>query len=258
MTVSRGVVVRLALAAVAAAGLWGSWSLERTSLERANRLARAGALDEATALYEERTLEEPSDAELRYNLGTALIALDSTDAELELARATIGGSREVSGRAQYNIGLVRLRRALDVSDPDSVRSDATAAIEANRLALRLKPGDADAKWNLAMAVRLLDSIDAFERRSGRELTDGAVEADVVTRSVNVPDPEEDERAEDPPAEGEEETVATVSEESALSPEEAAEILGTSHLDPTDILTKLLAVEGRGRSIFRRGTTSRRW
>lgn len=258
MTLSRSVLTRAALAVIALGGLAVSWSMERTSLERANRLARAGALDEAAALYEERTLEAPSDAELRYNLGTALIALDSADAELELARATTGGSREVSGRAQYNIGLVRLRRALDVSDPDSVRSDAAAAIEANRLALRLRPGDADSKWNLAMAVRLLDSIDAMERRSGRELTDGAVEADVVTRSVNVPDPEEDERAEDPPAEGEEETAATVAEESALSMEEAAEILGTSHLDPTDILTKLLAVEGRGRSIFRRGATSRRW
>lgn len=258
MTVSRRALGRLALAVFAAAGLAASWSMERASLERANRLARAGAVAEATTLYEERTLDDPSDAELRYNLGTALIALDSTDAEVELVRATTGGSREVRGRAEYNIGLVRLRRALGVADPDSVRADAAAAIEANRLSLRLRPGDPDAKWNLAMAVRLLDSIDAFERRSGRELTDGAVEADVVTRSVNVPDPEEDERAEDPPAEGEEETVAMTGEEAPLSPEEAAEILGTSHLDPTDILSKLLAIEGRGRSLLRRGTTSRRW
>ena len=256
--VPRHVLVRVGLAVVAAAGLVWSWSAERSSLERANRLARAGEVAQAATLYEERALETPSDTELRYNLGTALIALDSTDAEVELARATVGGPREVQGRAQYNIGLVRLRRALDVADPDSVRSDAAAAIEANRLALRLRPGDADAKWNLAMAVRLLDSIDAFERRSGRELTDGAVEADVVTRSVNVPDPEEDERAEDPPAEGEEETAAVASDEGPLSPEEAAEILGVSHLDPTDMLKKLLAIEGRGRSLFRRGTTSRRW
>ena len=257
-TRSRRILLRIGLAVFAVGGLAWAWSQERGSLERANRLARAGEVEEAATLYEARALNTPTDTELRYNLGTTLIALDSTSAEIELARATAGGPRDVRGRAQYNIGLVRLRRALDVADPDSVRSDAAAAIEANRLALRLRPGDPDAKWNLAMAVRLLDSIDAFERRSGRELTDGAVEADVVTRSVNVPDPEEDERAEDPPAEGEEETAALATEEGPLSAEEAEDILGTSHLDPTEMLKKLLAIEGRGRSLFRRGTTSRRW
>lgn len=258
MMPSRRVAVRLGLGLFASVGLAWAWGQERGSLERANRLARGGEVESAVTLYEQRALATPSDTELRYNLGTTLIELDSATAEVELARATAGGPREVQGRAQYNIGLVRLRRALDVADPDSVRSDAAAAIAANRLALRLRPGDADAKWNLAMAVRLLDSIDAFQRRSGRELTDGAVEADVVTRSVNVPDPEEDERAEDPPAEGEEETAAVATEEGALSLEEAEEILGTSHLDPTEMLRKLLAIEGRGRSLFRRGTTSRRW
>ncbi|NIQ60105.1 MAG: hypothetical protein GWN85_43605, partial [Gemmatimonadetes bacterium] len=84
------------------------------------------------------------------------------------------------------------------------------------------------------------------------------EADVVTRSVNVPDPAEDEFAEDPPAEGERETVAVVGDETPLTPEEAAEILGRSHLDPTQILEKLLAVEGRTRAMFRRPSAVRRW
>jgi len=258
MRVSRRWLIRGALGLVAMVGLGLSWSAERRSLERANRLQRAGQTEAAASLYEARAIRSPVDPRLRYNLGTALAALDSGSAEVELARAAAAGSREIRGRAEYNIGLVRLRQALETADPDSVRSDAAAAVEANRTALRLRPGDPDAKWNLAMAVRLLDSIDSYERRSGRELTEGAVEADVVTRSVNVPDPAEDERAEDPPAEGEEETVAVVGEESPLSPEEAAEILGTSHLDPTDILQKLLALEGRGRAMFRRGASVRRW
>lgn len=251
-------LVRIGLALPTLAGLAFAWSVERGSLERANRLQRDGRIDEAVDLYEARTQVRPSDSELRYNLGTALAALDSAAAEVELARATSGGSPELRARAQYNIGVVRLQDALEAGEPDSVRADAAAAVEANRGALRLRPGDPDAKWNLAMAVRLLDSIETFQRRSGRELDEGAVEADVVTRSVNVPDPAEDEFAEDPPAEGEEETVAVVGDESPLSPEEAAQILGTTHLDATTILEKLLANEGRRRGLFRGRSAVRRW
>jgi tetratricopeptide (TPR) repeat protein len=258
VTVRRRVLVRGCLAVAAVAGLASGWSAERSSLERANRLERAGRVDEAVDLYEARTRATPSDPELRYNLGTALVALDSAAAEIELARATPGGSRELRARARYNIGVVRLNDALEAAEPDSVLAHAAAAVEANRAALRLRPGDPDTKWNLAMAARLLDSIYSFQRRSGRALDEGAVEADVVTRSVNVPDPAEDEFAEDPPAQGEDETVAVGGDESPLSPEEAEEILGTSHLDATTILEKLLANEGRKRGLFRRGSAVRRW
>lgn len=258
MSPDRSMLLRLALTALALAGLLGAWSAERRSVERANRLQREGRTQEAVALYEARTAASPTDPELRYNLGTALAALDSPAAEVELGRASPGGSPELRHRAQYNLGVVQLRKALESSEPDSVRTAAAGAVEANRAALRLRPGDPDAKWNLAMATRLLDSIVSFERRSGRELTDGAVEADVVTRSVNVPDAAEDEFAEDPPAEGERETVVTLGDESPLSPEEAAEILGTSHLDPSAMLEKLFSLEGRNRPMVRRGGVTRRW
>lgn len=251
-------ILRMTTAALSLAGVVTFWSAERGSVERANRLEREGRLDEAAVLYEAKTRTAPSDPELRYNLGTTLAALDSADAEVELTRASPAGTREVRGRAQYNIGLVRLRRALDASDPDSVRASAVAAIGANRMALRLRPDDPNAKWNLALALRLMDSIEAFERRSGREMADGAVEADVVTRSVNVPDAAEDEFAEDPPAEGEHETVAIIGDESPLTPTEAAEILGTSHRDPTQMLEKLLALEGRAHLFRPRTGTVRRW
>jgi tetratricopeptide (TPR) repeat protein len=243
---------------VAAGGLFASWSAERNSVERANRLQREGRSEEAARLYRERTARDPADPELRYNLGTTLLGLDSLDAELELSRALRGGSREIRGRARYNTGLSQLEQAIEAIEPDSIRSHATAAVEANRAAIRLRPEDPDAKWNLAMALRLLDSIDAVERRSGRELMDGAVEADVVTRSVNVPDAAEDEFAEDPPAEGETETVALVGDEAPLTPEEAAEILGRSHLDATQILTKLIALESRMRWGRQPSRGVRRW
>jgi hypothetical protein len=249
---------RAGIAVVALAGLWLSWSDERGSVERGNRLHRSGDFGDAAALYQERARDGAGDEALRYNLGTSLAETGDPSAETELLLATRRGAPEIRSRAQYNTGLLRLRRALEAGVPDSIRLQAQAAADANRAALRLEPASDDAKWNLAMSLRLLDSIDAIERRSGREVTDGAMEADVVTRSVNVPDAAEDERAEDPPAEGEQEAVAMAGEEEPLTPEEAAELLGRTHLDATDLIGKLLALEGRSRwgQRIRRGI--RRW
>jgi hypothetical protein len=243
----RSVVTRrLALAALAIAGLVTSVSFERRSLERANRMQRSGRSEDAATLYRDRAEAGLGDARLRYNLGTALMPSASAEAETELARALTSADADVLGRANYNGGLLQLDHALTAGVPDSVRIHATAAAEANRSALRVQPDNSDAKWNLAMALRLMDSIDAMERRSGRELDDGAMEADVVTRSVNVPDAAEDERAEDPPAEGENESAAVVGDETPLTADEASEILGRTHLDATDLLRKLLALESRSR------------
>ena len=254
----RTLMIRAGVALTAAVGLALSWTVERRSLERGNREFRQGASPEAAQLYDERARRGADEAEVRYNLGTAMAVNDDPGADAELTLAARRGPAELRSRAQYNSGLVRLQRALEAGVPDSVRIEAAAAADANRASLRLAPDNEDAKWNLAMALRLLDSIDAIERRSGRELTDGAMEADVVTRSVNVPDAAEDEFAEDPPAEGEQEAVATGTEEDPLTLEEAAELLGRTHLDPTEMIGKLLALESRSRwgQRLRRGV--RRW
>ncbi len=249
---------RVALLAFATGGLWLSWSVDRGSVERANRLHRSGQTEAATEIYQERAGELDAPAYVRYNLGTSLITRSIASGENELARAANSPTAGVRASALYNAGFSRLERALAATEPDSARAHAAASVEANRDALLLRPGDDDTKWNLAMGLRILDSIDAAARRSGREMADGDAQADVVTRSVNVPDAEEDERAEDPPAEGESETFAEIGEEAPLTAEEASEILGISHLDATVMLQKLLALEGRSRWGRRPSGLTRRW
>jgi hypothetical protein len=249
---------RTALFLLASVGLWLSWSVERGSVEHANRLHRSGQSGAATDIYQERAARLETPPYVRYNLGTSLIAGGIASGEGDLARAANSPTREVRARAQYNAGFSRLERALAATDADSARAHAAASVAANRNALLLLPGDGDAKWNLAMGLRLLDSIDAAARRSGREMADGDAQADVVVRSVNVPDAEEDERAQDPPAEGENETVAETGEEAPLTAAEAEEILGDTHLDATTILQKLLALEGRTRWGRQLGRVTRRW
>lgn len=242
---------RSVVAAVAISGLLFTWAAERGSPQRANRLHREGALSEAAAIYARHVTEGDVDPSLRYNLGTSLLGLGSSGARAELeAVATADVVPELRASALYNHGVSSLRRALGEAD-DSTRWYAAAAVAANRGALRLRPDHADTKWNLAIAQRMLDSIDAEDRRSGRELDEGAVEADLVVRSQNARDVEaDDELPEEAPREGEEETRVEVPGEGSLSLTEAEEILGTSHLDARLIVQKLLVLEGRSAWGFR--------
>ena len=247
----RGIV-----AAFASSGLLLSWAAERSSVERANRLHRDGALSAAATIYQEHVFAEATEPALRYNLGTSLLGLGSFSAQFELQAGRESPLADVRARAFYNVGLWGLRRALEASERDSTRVYAAAAVDANRSALRVRPNHSGSRWNLAMAQRLLDSIDAAERTGGREMADGAVEADAVVRSENMTNVEEQaELPDEAPTEGEDETLAEMNEEAPLSAAEAEEILGRSHLDATLIVQKLLALESRwwwGRRLRRSG------
>ena len=104
-----------------------------------------------------------------------------------------------------------------------------------------------------MAQRLLDSIEAADRRPGRETSESALEAEEVVESQTLTDvDEEQELPEDAPMSGEDEAQAEAGEEDSMTRDEAAEILSSSHLDPTLIVRKLLALEGRSYWGRRRG------
>jgi hypothetical protein len=263
---------RAVLSGVALSGLLYSWAAERTSLERANRLYREGALQEASDIYGREASGDgqggraPIDPAVRYNLGTSLLELGSAAAEGELLAAAEGrppataegespaaeegavreAIDEVRARALYNAGLFSLRRALDGAEGDSLRMLATAAVDANRSALRVRPDHADTQWNLAMAQRLLDSIQAGDRDAGEESAESALEADEVMQSQNVLEvDEESELPEDAPMDGEDETRADLNDDGPMSELEAAEILTGSHYDPALLVRKLLALQSRG-------------
>jgi tetratricopeptide (TPR) repeat protein len=89
----------------------------------------------------------------RYNLGTSLVALDSLEAARPpLDEALRAPAPEVRWRAQFNLGLVALRRGL-AAPGDSGRAELDAALALYKRALLARPGDADAKWNYELALR---------------------------------------------------------------------------------------------------------
>jgi tetratricopeptide (TPR) repeat protein len=230
---------------IALTGLAFAWTADRRTVERANRLYRKGAVQEAALLYADRLGRDPTSAQLRYNLGTALLALRSEKAGEELARASAAGNEEVRARALYNLGSWNLSKALNADGVGSAKASALLAVAAYKSLLRLQPGRADAGWNLAIALRVIASADAEGRQGALTSAKGRVaRGGERVLTGDPPDVKQVEDIHDGPRTAERETAARPGGVASVSLSEAAEILGTGHRDPTMMVRKLMALEGR--------------
>jgi Ca-activated chloride channel homolog len=126
-------------------------------LERGNRLYREGRYEEAVEAYRRALDSGRPSTQLHYNLGTALLALGNyPEAEQHLQAALRDVNPELRHRAYYNLGNRFLEEGRGVSDLQQQGRLLDGAIEAYRRALRLAPGDVEAKWNLELALRERD------------------------------------------------------------------------------------------------------
>lgn len=147
---------RIALVGLALAGalvLSGLWTT-RGTLERGNRLFRSGHFQAAAEVYSDRAGPSGAEAVELYNLGTALLALDSAQADRVLERATGARDPEVARRAHFNLGYRFLSTVDPEADPYTAVLLLAGAIRHSRAALRMDPEDTRARWNLALALRM--------------------------------------------------------------------------------------------------------
>ncbi|MSR06866.1 MAG: hypothetical protein EXR93_07365 [Gemmatimonadetes bacterium] len=142
-----------------AAGLvvGGLVGLDRGSTERGNRLYRSGDVSAALEVYQRGAVPD-SRAAAFYNLGTALLAIGGDDAESQLGIAVQGADSAAAQRAHYNLGYLFLTGIDPAADADSAVPLLVAAVNSNRAALRMNLGDESARWNLALAQRMLDAL----------------------------------------------------------------------------------------------------
>jgi hypothetical protein len=229
--------------ALCASGILAALVMEQRSVEHANRLHRGGELAAAARAYGDRARSDTSALTLRYNLGTSLLDLGSPAAPRELARASASGDERLRGHAFYNIGLWNLRRARDIVASDSIRAYAQASAEASKAALRLEPGRPDARWNLALAQRMIDSINADDGRAGTESLDGTNDAEDQVLSEELREFEDPSDVDTAPRQGSDEALAPADEAASLTPIEAEAILVTDP-DRSVIVRKLLNYQGR--------------
>ncbi|HYH79602.1 MAG TPA: hypothetical protein VEX86_07385 [Longimicrobium sp.] len=124
-----------------------------------NRLYRAARFRLAAEAYARRYAEGDSSVVLRYNLGTALLRLQRWDeARPHLDAATAAQKpAELRQRALYNAGNADLEPVFrrTVTDDAKRTEMLRRAIGRYKDALLARPNDADAKWNLELALRLL-------------------------------------------------------------------------------------------------------
>ncbi|MEQ1855388.1 MAG: hypothetical protein ABL963_02905 [Longimicrobiales bacterium] len=244
----------LVLALFAAIGIAATVIADRSSEARANRLHRADAIDESATIYAERVADDPESTRLRYNYGTTLLRIGADGAIEELSAGTSAESEQQRVRAYYNLALAILIQALVAAETDSVLYYAANAVAANKAALRLAPEHENARWNLAIAQRVLETAAPQQ---------GLMDPGNIEGPDNIGDPlvsqtpiqlADREGLDDVPGTGESETPAGDAL-APLSPAEANQILGTSHLDPSRIMAKMLVRESRqrrARAIFFQG------
>ncbi|HUG42205.1 MAG TPA: tetratricopeptide repeat protein [Longimicrobiales bacterium] len=123
-------------------------------VERGNRHFREGRFGEAVEAYQAALADGRDGPVLRYNLGTALLKLGRyAEAEEHLRGALDVVEPETREWVYYNLGQRFLEDARGQGDPRATAGLYDAAVEAYRQALRLQPGDVDAKWNYELALR---------------------------------------------------------------------------------------------------------
>jgi len=154
--------VRMLLVAAAGALLMllplAAWR-DYLSLERGNRLYRAGRFAGAVRLYRRHVPPDSSSEAVSYNLGTAWLALGSqAEAEANLERARGAEDPEVRYRAHFNFGYLFYTEGLGLRDRAMAARLVGEAVLAFRDALRAHPESDDARWNLALAMQALDSL----------------------------------------------------------------------------------------------------
>lgn len=124
-----------------------------------NRLYRRGEYAGAAAEYAAALEGGSRSPRVSYGLGTALLRLERyPEARGHLEGAAAAGDSATRQRAHYNAGNTDLEPVFRGRTPEPERRAALErAVGRYRRALLLDPADADAKWNLELAQRLLAS-----------------------------------------------------------------------------------------------------
>jgi tetratricopeptide (TPR) repeat protein len=135
--------------------LFGAQQTAEDAIRAGNAAAAAGQLGAALEHYDTAARYLPDAPELAFNRANIRFREHDYERALEGYLATLGSDDpELVGRAQYNIGVIKLRQAMAIEHSASdALALAQAAIRAFRASLAQDAGRADARYNLELAYR---------------------------------------------------------------------------------------------------------
>jgi len=170
---SRVVTLLLVLLAPASASAWDPFLVPNDHVEDGN--ARMADEDPSGALhhYEQAARQLPNEPGVHLNRGLALLDAGELDRALEAfeVAAEPGGPREIRADAYYDMGLVYYQQgdaAAAEEDHQEAQRLFREAAERFRQSLRQRPGNADAGWNLELALRRLHEEEEAQEQQEQE------------------------------------------------------------------------------------------
>ena len=124
-----------------------------SSVDEANAQYEAGEFENAAASYETAREEVPERAELFYDLGTARLALGEYEtAETAFTRSLETAGDELRPVVLANLGLARLKLALETEDETLRKEALSKALDALEKAVMLRPDMESTRRNMELVL----------------------------------------------------------------------------------------------------------
>jgi len=222
----------------------------RERVREGNRLYEEGRFAEAHQKYLEAMAEAPGSPIIPFNDGNALYqGADYQRAMEAYQRAIETGDPRLASSAWYNLGNALYRE-----------QQLAQSLEAFKQALRLDPGDSDAKHNLERVLEQMQQQEQQEQQQDGDSEDEDEQQDEQDSEGQQDSEDQDQGQENQdPADGEQEpddqdTSPPQGEEppsgepeprqTEMTPEEAERLLDAIEEDPEDVNRKRLSARGR--------------
>lgn len=214
---TRAALIALAVSTGVAAGP-AEAQAGRSEVEEGNRLYEEGRFGEAHAKYLEALLSAPGTSLIRFNDGNALYMSEDFQSALTAYQAAIeSGDPALVGPAWYNVGNALYRQ-----------QQLPEALESYKQALRVNPGDLDAKHNLE---RVLEQMEEQEQEQQEGEGEGEDEGEDEQQDQNQ---DQNQDQESPPEDEEAPQGEPRQAPGRMSPEEAQRLLQAIQEDPSEV------------------------
>lgn len=197
--IAMGLVGLFSLAGANRAAAWDPFLVENDKVRAGNEALSEGEAARALEHYDRAARELPDRAEVHLNRGLALLEMGELDRAREALRLASQppASREVRADAYYDLGLAFYRQAEQAASAEEPNHREAQrlfreAADAFRQSLRQRPGNADAGWNLELALRRIREQQEEEQRKREEQQQQQQEK----QEQNEQDSQQDEQQED--------------------------------------------------------------